>query len=412
EEGTANSPPTTDANGDTIPDWVETTRDTFEHVWSIEVGQYGYRPPKPDPGPPDTPDSRLDVFLTDTGGAAVPFYGACGITDPNFENPGYQFSDFAAACQVDNDFDPSQFPAPGANGLAALQVTAAHEFFHAIQFGYDAFEDLWLLEGTAVWMEDQLYDDVNDNYQYLASSAIVAPFAPLDFSGTEFGFEYASWLFWRFLSEHFGTSGVDPSVIKRVWDLADGSAVGPDQYSLQAVQTVVGDLGSSFGDFFADFAVANYLPELFYEEGRAYVDAVGFVPEDSFKISTSKRKAGGTVPLDHLTSYYASFAPGKGVLGTAKLKLVLDLPASITAPQATALVVFKTGVVQEVPLALDASGAATRKVTFNKKKVAGIVLVLSNASTRFSCGRGTAYSCSGAPMDDDLSYKLTAKLIQ
>jgi hypothetical protein len=28
-------------------------------------------------------------------------------------------------------------------------VTAAHEFFHAIQYGYDVSEDPWLMESTA-----------------------------------------------------------------------------------------------------------------------------------------------------------------------------------------------------------------------------------------------------------------------
>ncbi|MCH7733225.1 MAG: hypothetical protein IIB44_12085, partial [Candidatus Marinimicrobia bacterium] len=49
----------------------------------------------------------------------------------------------------------------------AVQVSVAHEFFHSIQFGYDGWEAVWLLEATATWMEDEVFDDVNDNYQYL-----------------------------------------------------------------------------------------------------------------------------------------------------------------------------------------------------------------------------------------------------
>ncbi len=37
---------TTPANG--IPDYVDSTRDTFEEVWATEVTTYGYRPPKSD----------------------------------------------------------------------------------------------------------------------------------------------------------------------------------------------------------------------------------------------------------------------------------------------------------------------------------------------------------------------------
>ena len=50
----------------------------------------------------------------------------------------------------------------------SLKVTAAHEFFHAIQFAYDVDEDLWFMEGSATWVEDEVYDSINDNYQFLA----------------------------------------------------------------------------------------------------------------------------------------------------------------------------------------------------------------------------------------------------
>ena len=52
--------------------------------------------------------------------------------------------------------------------INALRVTAAHEFFHAIQFAYDVKEDLWFMEGSATWVEDEVYDSINDNYQFLA----------------------------------------------------------------------------------------------------------------------------------------------------------------------------------------------------------------------------------------------------
>jgi hypothetical protein len=46
---------------------------------------------------------------------------------------------------LDDDYSTSQFPDPP---LVSLDVTAAHEFFHAVQFAYDYFEDSWLMEGT------------------------------------------------------------------------------------------------------------------------------------------------------------------------------------------------------------------------------------------------------------------------
>ena len=64
-------------------------------------------------------------------------------------------------------------------------MTAAHEYFHATQFAYDIAEDGWFLEATATWAEDELYDDVNDNVQYLTDSPITHPGQPIDkFGGT------------------------------------------------------------------------------------------------------------------------------------------------------------------------------------------------------------------------------------
>ena len=51
--------------------------------------------------------------------------------------------------------------------FGALQVTAAHEYFHLVQFGYDINEDGWIMESTATWAEDEVFDSINDNAQYL-----------------------------------------------------------------------------------------------------------------------------------------------------------------------------------------------------------------------------------------------------
>ena len=52
-------------------------------------------------------------------------------------------------CVFDDDFSKKQFGGGGGATACPLKVTAAHEFNHAIQFNYDAFEDMWFLEATA-----------------------------------------------------------------------------------------------------------------------------------------------------------------------------------------------------------------------------------------------------------------------
>ena len=79
-------------------------------------------------------------------------------------------------------------------GLAALNAAIDRERIGAIavterQGGPFTTEDLWLLETTATWVEEQVYDDINDNRQYLPVSQIYAPNIPLDAFSRNAGFQ-------------------------------------------------------------------------------------------------------------------------------------------------------------------------------------------------------------------------------
>jgi hypothetical protein len=417
-DSTVDAPPlvdTTPANG--VPDWVETTQLVFQQVWDFEIGQYAYRPPKSDATSSDNGGSGLlDIYLAQLADPppAIPgLYGYCTTDDPNvFPGSTYPFFDISMFCVVDNDFSALEFPPPATSGLTALQVTAAHEFFHVIQAAYDALEDLWMLEGTATWMEDEIFDDANDNFQYFPVSALRLSTFPLDL-GT-LGFEYGSWVFWRFLEEYFASPtdlAAGPSFIRRVWEWADGAPGGPDQYSLQAVDAAARERGSEFRAAFADFGAVNFVPSSFYEEGAAYPSPGA----KRIKISRTKPTTGvGKAKLDHLTTRYVKFVPGKGVSPKAKLRISLDLPARSQGSEATLLVMFKSGALRFLPVRLSKGGAGLRRVTFNRKRVRAVVLILTNASTRFvGCYQiATPFACSGIPVDDFRRYSYEARLVQ
>ena len=49
-----------------------------------------------------------------------------------------------------------------------MDITVAHEFFHTIQSAYEGTKtERWIREGTAEWMEDEVFDRVNANYAFL-----------------------------------------------------------------------------------------------------------------------------------------------------------------------------------------------------------------------------------------------------
>ena len=145
--------------------WVNQMLRLMNKVWKKEVKKYGYRPPVSDGNRGGS--GKFDVYLAQIGDAGL--YGYCA---PERRKPGYQWL-ASGYCVLDNDF--VEFPlAP----MDSAKVTAAHEFFHAIQFGYDFGEDVWLLEATATWMEEHVFDEVNDNRQYLPAGQVFDPTYP------------------------------------------------------------------------------------------------------------------------------------------------------------------------------------------------------------------------------------------
>jgi hypothetical protein len=392
---TADAPPPADANANAVPDYVEAAGAELELVLSVEVTELGYRPPKDDlTSPEHGPDGRIDVYLADVG--AVELFGYCTTDDPASTTGQADLSTF---CVLDNDYAQSQYPG-GAYGLDALRVTAAHELFHAVQAAYDFFEDSVLTEGTATWVEDLVYDDIDDNYRYLNASALQRPEVPLD--SPDRGFRYGAFAFYRFVTESLAS----PAVIRRTWELADATQGGPDEYSLQAIDSALREQGSSLRETFAAFAVANAFPADSYEEGASYPEPPRLVKV----VGVVRPSETGSLELDHLTSRYVAFRASKAQTAGTRLKVKLDLPPQVRGSQASLILVRRDGSHKTVPLNLSPAGDAIRQVPFDRS-VREVILVLTNASARYNCFQLTALACRGIPRDDDLAFRYQARLL-
>ena len=378
----------TDTNG--VPNWVEITLAEMEYVWTYETQTLGYREPLTDQrGSIDNDGTYFDVYLSDLGSKG--YYGYCTLDDSRLRTP-YGYNDFSGYCVVDNDFASSQFPhhTPREN----LQVTAAHEFFHAIQFGYDTFEDIWFMEGSAAWIEDEVFDEVNDNRQYLRLSQFKNPFRPIDHRrGLAV---YGGWGFLRYLSDRF-----DPAVIKTAWQRADGSRNAPNDYSLQALRRAVQRDGASFTDVLGDFGIVLNEPQVFINEHPPFPSvSVAKVRLSNNSDSTKWRG----YELDHLSYAPITFRPGDRVGSNARLRITVDGPAPGAHPEVRAMVVKRGGghgPIQRVHL--NRSGRGSIGLDFAPQQVARVVLSLGNASDDFRrCYRRiTPYSCHGGiPVDD------------
>jgi hypothetical protein len=401
------SPDQSPANG--RPDQVDAALAVLETVLDTYV-DLGFRLPKSDITSVSVganPNGFLDVYLADLGTAVS---GKCASDDPNRTILGtdtYKYYDVSAYCVLDNDLERS-----------LLDVTAAHEVFHAVQFAYDYLEDLWFMEGTAVAMEDVVFDDANDNLRYLTNaSPLTDSHKSVDY-GAE-GHDYGSWIFWRFLTEYYYTTesdlpGPDPAVIRLVWETADGAQPAPggqeppNSRSLFAAEAVGN--GEGFKDAFSWFGAVNLTPTDFYEEGDSYPAAP---VNATAKVSKGKPKLPMTARMPHMTNHTVAITAGKGVTGSAKLKIAVNGPASAAGPRATVLVDPVTGDNTYKTVTLNGKGDGSVTVNFGKGKITRVVVVLTNASTRIDqCFRGTFFTCGGTFEDDGKTYAFTATLKQ
>lgn len=375
------------------PDFAATAFETIGDVADVYAAA-GFRAPLPDAG--QEGDTRTDFYLGD-----IDRYGALGFCRSDADGP-VTGSAWYAYCGFDNDYASS----PWLDPTSLLQVTVAHEYFHAVQFAYDAEDDGWLMESTATAMEDELYDDVNDNAFFLNFGQmgdpevfgypLAGPSTPLDtFDFTAYG----NWGFWRYLTEQHPdeTAGV-PDLVREVWEALDTTQGPNPAYSLEALDEVLAARGTSTPQEYVAFAAANQHPADVYEEAveQGYPTAPNTL--ETVLLSRTAPTATRTATLDHLTSATGAVVP---FAGTRALKVQVDLGGTGTARAAVTVISAEGPTTTYVPVNRQGKGSVT--VPFAADTVSSVEVTLANGSTEMvECGGFTPSSCGGVGADDGL----------
>lgn len=181
------------------PTYATSVADYAEYSWSIEVDSLGWDEPPPDYGYGG--DNRYDIYIIDLGS------GILGYTQAEFAGPDPLQEDATSYIAIDNSI--------GSTGL--LKVTVAHELNHACQFSYSFQEGSWWMENCAVWMEDVVYDDVNDYISYLIYSSPNPLNAPkYSITTTTNLYEYGGGIWPMFLTEFYDTLDVPRAMWERM----------------------------------------------------------------------------------------------------------------------------------------------------------------------------------------------------
>lgn len=395
------APPGSDGDGDTTPAYINNVLNTVQQLDTDYVAA-GYRTPVRD-GSLGGGTNKVDIYIGDIGDQGL--YGFCTTDDPKASDPTPPSWDVWAYCALDNDYRAGQFPTN--TPIENMQVTAAHEYFHAVQYAYDFAEDGWILESTATWVEDEMFDAVNDNRNYLRpNSPLAAPTVPLDTFHAPSGFHYGTWIWWRYLTEKFtAQTGGLPKLVLDVWKRLDGAAGGPDQYSTQGLAQVLGNRGTTLKKELQLFYGVNRHPRTYYEEGNAYqASPTGL----NIGYGGAATKGANFRPW-HMSSAAVKLNPNGLSQRDWKLKLNFNAPPTARGGAFVVIVYKSGGGLSTSLIRLNRRGNGSKTVPFSSRNINHVDVLFVNTSSRFECWRNRIYSCQGIPRDDSLLSKFTGK---
>jgi hypothetical protein len=245
-------------------DFVHATAAALDSVYDYQIHFLKYDAPPYDYNQ-DGPE--YDVYILN-----LAEYGGTTPEAPVFETD--RPYDYTSWMEIDNDF--SHTPT---KGLAAMRVTVAHEFFHMVQMGYRAIHttDLdatFLFESSATWMEDLVYENVND-YVYYLDELFNNPSLPIYRSNGLH--EYANSLYWHMIEKEHGTD-----VVRQFWQAFSTQNV------FQALDNALVTSNSTLKQSLLHYALwlvftgnrAN--PVKYFPEGEIYPE---ITPDKSFEFS-------------------------------------------------------------------------------------------------------------------------------
>ncbi|HPU86544.1 MAG TPA: hypothetical protein PLE60_14545, partial [Candidatus Latescibacteria bacterium] len=269
-----NAPPMADLDASGVPDWVELTAQVADSI----LNQYflmGYDVGLKDLGTGG--DVRYDIYLRNL----APQY-VYGLT----------YSGSNGYMEIDNDFAESIYAYPGvfdSRGARGLRVTLAHEMFHSIQFLYVTYRTdwAWWMEMTATFMEELMYSEVNDYYQYFKpdwykDTIFENPALGLTSYASGAVHPYSGMVFPLFLWQKYGSAaltGIRDTFAAR--DLSTPTVIAKLQ---SATGVAMRDLLSEFW-VWSYFSGDRYRPQ-FFAEGAQYKPP----PLDSLRYAPAARK--------------------------------------------------------------------------------------------------------------------------
>jgi len=268
--------------------------DIMDSVYAYLIDTLGYPPPPLDGYEPGG-DEKYDIYMRYLG---TLFYGQTwtdSIGYPTFKQ---------ATSYIEMNSNPTNLANYANRPLDAIRVTAAHEFFHAVQFGIDwgetedfnseTLQRRYWMEMSSTWVEEEIYDDINDYYSYLDFFFNVPGASLQRFTGGTDLHPYASVVYPIYLSEKYGRD-----IIRDIWLMCGSMGFGPS--FLKAADSAIlmaSDRTQNWVSAFSEFALWNYLTDersdLAIKNGSDNSPVTGYSEKEEYP----------AIPFDKLHTYF------------------------------------------------------------------------------------------------------------
>jgi len=239
-------------NSSTINTLANKLLDIAEECWQKEIVELGFKPPR------NSDIKKIDIYIANKSAYNYKT-NSCETISSNYAGWATSYpSDNTPYFILNPNLTDNQF-----------KVTLAHEFFHTIQYAYfdeTKIDDnkwqknIWWLEATAVLIEDEVYDDINDYINFLDTFFNKSYKSIEIYDGNH---EYAMSIFAKFIREKFGFE-----IIKKTFMQIETS--GDKGYFEILDDLLKNDFNTSMQNELSEFAKWVIYKDKFFEEGSLY----------------------------------------------------------------------------------------------------------------------------------------------
>jgi hypothetical protein len=248
-----------------IPDYVEKVALYFDAAWAVEIDSLGFTAPPLSGGVYAVSFESMQYY-----GYTVNLSAVTGATRIVMHNSYIGFP-------TNDD--------PEGDVAGAARVTAAHEFKHASQYAATRWAEGGWNELDATWIEDVVFDQVNDYYNHLAGeSPLRRPELPLDGGANSTGSnEDSVWQTW--LAETWGVA-----IIQDYWSRRQSFA---GEAVIESYRAVLHARGLTLAEGWAGFTAWNYgvgtraVTGVGYEEAAAYPEGPVVAAASSYPFASA-----------------------------------------------------------------------------------------------------------------------------